>query len=49
MAEKTTVRSVTFDLLRSLGLTTVQEFKTALGAGTTTVNVVATQPQKAML
>ena len=26
-----------------------QEFKTALGAGTTTVIVVRTQPQKAML
>jgi benzoylformate decarboxylase len=26
-----------------------QEFKTALGAGTTTVIVVSTQPQKAML
>ena len=61
MAENSTVRTVTYDLLRSLGLTTVfgnpgsteetflQEFKTALGADTTTVIVVRTQPQKAML
>jgi thiamine pyrophosphate-dependent acetolactate synthase large subunit-like protein len=80
MTEQSTVRSVTFDLLRSLGLTTVfgnpgsteepflqecpddcravdvataeeleREFKAALSADTTTVIVVPTQPQKAML
>jgi thiamine pyrophosphate-dependent acetolactate synthase large subunit-like protein len=98
MTGEPTVRSVTYDLLRSLGLTTVfgnpgsteqpflqespgvpgldlpglgiaavargfgcravdvvtteeleQEFKAALSAGTTTVIVVPTQPQKAML
>jgi len=37
MTEKSTVRTVTYDLLRSLS------------AGTTTVIVVRTQPQKAML
>jgi hypothetical protein len=49
MTVEKTVHEVTYDLLRSLGLTTVFEFTSALVADGPTVIVVRTRPQLAHL